>query len=187
MEGKIIMLGNSLQNNALWTELFPMGYIANRGISGDVIEGVHQRLDEIVKDNPDKIFLITGTNDLVNDPDVTALQVYDRYEKLIVDIMEQLPLTELYVQSMLPLNPKSKFYEGFNDRAAEINKLLEAASGRYGFYYLDIASILSDEKGDLREDCTTDGIHLSANGYFYWAAELARGNRMMLSIRPRQF
>lgn len=187
VEGKIIMLGNSLQNNALWTELFPMGYITNRGISGDVIEGVHQRLDEVVEDKPDKIFLITGTNDLVNDPEVSAIQVYDRYEKLILDIMNQLPLTELYVQSMLPLNPKSKFYEGFNDRAAEINKLLEAASGRYGFYYIDIASVLSDEKGDLREDCTTDGIHLSANGYFYWAAELARGNRMMLSIKPRQF
>ena len=184
-DGKIVMLGNSLNNNALWTELFPMGYILNRGISGDVIDGVHQRLDEVVNDHPDKIFLITGTNDLVNDPEVTALQVYDRYEKLIIDIQKQLPLTELYVQSMLPLNPKSKFYDGFNDRASEINKLLEAGSGRYGYYYIDIASILSDEKGDLRDDCTTDGIHLSANGYFYWAAELARGNRMMLSIRPR--
>lgn len=181
----IVMLGNSLNNNALWTELFPMGYIVNRGISGDVIDGVHQRLDEVVADHPDKIFLITGTNDLINDPEVTALQVYDRYEKLILDIQEQLPLTELYVQSMLPLNPKSKFYEGFNERASEINKLLEAASGRYGFYYIDIASVLSDEKGDLREDCTTDGIHLSANGYFYWAAELARGNRMMRALRPR--
>ena len=185
-DGQIIMLGNSLQNNALWTELFPMGYVVNRGISGDVIDGVHQRIDEIVGDHPDKIFLITGTNDLVNDPDVTALQVYDRYEKLIVDIQEQLPETELYVQSMLPINPKSKFYEGFNERAAEINKLLEAGAGRYGYFFLDIAKVLSDEKGDLREDCTTDGIHLSASGYFYWAAELAKGNRMMHSIKYKQ-
>lgn len=183
---QIIMLGNSLNNNALWSELFPMGYIVNRGISGDVIEGVHQRLDEIMGDYPDKIFLITGTNDLVNDPEVTALQVYDRYEKLILDIMEKIPSAELYVQSILPLNPKSKFYEGFNDRASEINKLLEAGSGRYGYFFLDIASVLSDEKGDLRDDCTTDGIHLSANGYFYWAAELARGNRMMRSIKYRR-
>ena len=182
-ERKIVMLGNSLINNGLWAELFPMGYIVNRGISGDVIEGVRQRLDEIVGDKPDKIFLITGTNDLVNDAEVSALTVFDRYEKLIQDIQQKLPETEVYVQSILPLNPMSKFYAGFNDRAGEINKLLEAASGRYGYYYLDIAQLLSDQNGDLRRDCTTDGIHLSANGYFYWAAELARGNRMMQSIK----
>ena len=185
-EHKIIMLGNSLNNNALWTELFPMGYIVNRGISGDVVEGVCQRVDELVPDQPDKIFLITGTNDLVNEPEATALAVYDRYEKLIRTIREQLPQTELYVQSILPLNPKSKFYAGFNDRASEINKLLNAGSGRYGYYYIDIAQALTDANGDLKADCTTDGIHLSANGYFYWAAELARGNRMMLSLKPHE-
>lgn len=185
-EHKIIMLGNSLNNNALWTELFPMGYIVNRGISGDVVDGVCQRVDELVADQPDKIFLITGTNDLVNEPEATALAVYDRYEKLIRTIREQLPQTELYVQSILPLNPKSKFYAGFNERAAEINKLLSAGSGRYGYFYIDIARLLSDENGDLKAECTTDGIHLSANGYFYWAAELARGNRMMLSLKPHE-
>lgn len=183
-DGKIIMLGNSLNNNALWTELFPIGYIVNRGISGDVIEGVRQRIDEIVGDKPDKIFLITGTNDLVNEPEMTPLAVYDRYERLIRTIHEQLPETELYVQSILPLNPKSGSYAGFNDRAAEVNKLLYAASGRYGYYYLDIAQVLSDENNDLKAEYTTDGIHLSAYGYFVWAAELARGNRMMLSLKP---
>lgn len=185
-EDKIIMLGNSLNNNALWTELFPMGYVVNRGISGDVIEGVRQRIDEIVGDRPDKIFLMTGTNDLVNEPEMTALAVYDRYERLIRTIHEQLPETELYVQSILPLNPMSKFYEGFNDKAAEINKLLYAGSGRYGYYFIDVAQLLSDEEGNLKDDCTTDGIHLSASGYFLWAAELARGNRMMLTIKPRE-
>lgn len=183
-EDQIVMLGNSLNNNALWTELFPMGYVVNRGISGDVINGVCQRVDELVGDQPDKIFLITGTNDLINEPELTALAAFERYEQLIRTIREQLPDTELYVQSMLPLNPKTKFYAGFNDRAAEINKLLDAGSGRYGYYYIDIASVLSDEKGDLKDECTTDGIHLSANGYFYWAAELARGNRMMRSLKP---
>ncbi|MBR1538925.1 MAG: hypothetical protein IJ636_05395 [Bacteroidales bacterium] len=179
---RIVMLGNSLNNNALWTELFPMGYIVNRGISGDVIDGVRQRLDEIVSDNPAKIYLITGTNDLVNDPKEPAIEVWNRYERLIKDIREMMPGTTLYVQSMLPLNPKSKFYEGFNDRAAEINKLLEAGKERYDYFYLDIASLLSDTNGDLDERYTTDGIHLSAAGYFVWAAELARGSRMMVQF-----
>ena len=176
---KIVMLGNSLNNNALWTELFPMGDVINRGISGDVVAGVDQRVDEIAADKPSKIFLITGTNDFINDPEVQAVDVWAKYEKLIRDIRSEIPGIKLYVQSTLPLNPKSKFYEGFNERAAELNKLLAGAAERYGYIYLDIASLLSDENGDLKEAYTTDGIHLSATGYFVWATELAKGTRMM--------
>ncbi len=177
-EGKIVMLGNSLNNNAAWEELFPMGYILNRGISGDVVDGVCQRVDEIAPDKPSKIFLITGTNDFINDPEVSAVTVWERYEKLIQTIRKEMPDVKLYVQSTLPLNPKSKFYEGFNPRVEELNKMLEAGLERYNYFYLDIASLLSDENGDLAEENTTDGIHLSAIGYFKWAAELARGMRM---------
>ena len=177
-EGKIVMLGNSLNNNAPWEELFPLGYIINRGISGDVVAGVCQRLDEIIPDKPAKIFLLTGTNDFINDKEVSALKVWETYEKIIKTICQELPETKLYVQSTLPLNPKSKFYEGFNERAAELNKFLEAGKDRYNYFYLDIASLLADENGDLAEINTTDGIHLSATGYFKWAAELAKASRM---------
>lgn len=181
-EGKIIMLGNSLNNNALWTELFPFDNIVNRGISGDVVEGVCQRLDEVVADKPAKIFLITATNDFINDTTVTAFQVWERYEKLINTIRQELPETVLYVQSTLPLNPKSKFYPGFNERAAELNKLLSAGMERYNYFYVDLAAILSDGNGDLVDNYTTDGIHLSATGYFVWATELAKGGRMSLAL-----
>ena len=180
--GHIVMLGNSLNNNALWTELFPMGYILNRGISGDVVLGVDQRVEELERHKPVKIYLITGTNDFINEPEVTAVEVWQRYEKLIKDICEKMPYSAFYVMSTLPLNPKTKFYEGFNDRAAELNKLLASASGRYGYVFLDIARLLSDENGDLRSEYTTDGIHLNATGYFVWAAELSKGNRMLRDL-----
>ena len=181
-KGQIVMLGNSLNNNALWTELFPTGHIVNRGISGDVVAGVEQRLEEIVADKPAKIFLITATNDFINDPEIQAVDVWEKYEHLIKMIRFKMPVTRLYVQSTLPLNPKTKFYEGFNERAAELNKLLAGAADRYGYIYLDIASLLSDENGDLEATYTTDGIHLSATGYFVWAAELAKGTRMITDL-----
>lgn len=179
-ERKIVMFGNSLNNNATWEELFPMGNLVNRGISGDVVDGLRQRVPDLANNKPYKIFLQTGCNDLVNDPEIPAIQVWERYENLIKDIIAQYPNAFLYVQSILPLNPVSQYYEGFNARAQEINKLLDAGHERYGYFYLDIASKLADENGDLRKECTTDGIHLSALGYFIWATELAQGNRMMI-------
>ena len=181
-EGKIVMLGNSLINNGLWEELFPFGYLINRGISGDVVDGVCQRVEELVADQPAKIFLITGTNDLINDPELSAVKLWERYEKLIQTIRKELPDTKLYVQSTLPLNPKSKFYEGFNERAAELDKLIQAGMERYHYFFLDLVPVLSDEAGDLAEENTTDGIHLSATGYFKWATVLAVHPRMIPTL-----
>lgn len=182
-EFSIVMLGNSLINNAPWKELFPFLNILNRGISGDVVEGVIDRIDEIADENAKKIFLMTSTNDLLNDKDLPVSELWAKYESLIVKLKEAVPGTILYVQSTLPLNPKSKFYEGANERIFELNKLLDAAKDRYGYIYLDIASLLSDDNGDLADEYTTDGIHLSATGYFIWAKKLAEGHRILI-IEP---
>ena len=82
------------------------------------------------------------------------------------------------------MNPKSSYYAGFNEKAAEVNKMLDAGQSRYEYIYLDIPSLLSDENGDLKDEVTADGIHLTASGYFVWAAELAKGLRMMQNLDP---
>jgi Lysophospholipase L1 and related esterases len=183
-ENAILMLGNSLNNNACWTELFPFTNIVNRGISGDTVEGIYDRLDEVIEDNPHKIFLLTGTNDLLDNPDITPSQLWAKYEKLIKAIRKEMPKTKLYVQSILPLNPMSKFYPGVNEKVVQVNKFIEAAQNTYEYFYIDIASKLSDEEGNLKVDYTTDGIHLSADGYFVWATELAQGPRLMFMPDP---
>ncbi len=179
-EYSVIMLGNSLINNAPWNELFPFLNILNRGISGDVVEGIIDRVDEIADENAKKIFLMTSTNDLINNQELPISELWAKYEALIIKIKEAIPGTVLYVQSTLPLNPKTKFYEGNNKRILELNKLLDAAKDRYGYVYLDIASLLSDANGDLADEYTTDGIHLSATGYFIWAKKLAEGHRILI-------
>lgn len=184
-ENAILMLGNSLNNNACWCELFPGFNIVNRGISGDTVQGIYDRLDEIVEDNPHKIFLLTGTNDLLNNPDITPVQLWNNYEKLIKAIRKRLPDTQLYVQSILPLNPKSKFYPGVNEKVVEVNKFIAAATNTHEYFYIDIASRLADENGDLKDEYTFDGIHLSADGYFVWAKELALGNRLLYMPMPK--
>lgn len=183
-DGEIIMLGNSLNNNACWTEMFPFSKIVNRGISGDIISGIDQRLDEIVRHNPAKIFLQSGCNDMFNKEKIKVSKVWADYEKLIKDIKKQLPGTDLYVQSILPVREDKPYADVFNAAAVEVNKLLEAGTEKYGYFYLDIASKLADGKGNLRADLTYDGIHLNADGYFIWATELLQGNRLIILTKP---
>lgn len=179
-EGKIVMLGNSLNNNACWTELFPFSPVVNRGISGDVIGGIDQRLDEIVSLKPAKIFLQSGCNDMIYKEKVDVAKVWADYEKLIKDIKKQMPETDLYIQSVFHVGKDVKYADVFNAAADEVNKLLEAGIEKYEYFYLDINSKLVDEEGYLSSNYTCDGIHLSAQGYFIWATELLQGNRLMI-------
>ena len=63
----IVFLGDSLSDGAEWSELFSRQDILNRGISGDTSTGVLDRLDEVVRHQPKKIFLLIGINDIARD------------------------------------------------------------------------------------------------------------------------
>ena len=43
----IIMLGNSLTDGAEWNELFRNPHIKNRGIIGDIVQGLYERMEPI--------------------------------------------------------------------------------------------------------------------------------------------
>lgn len=166
--GRIIMLGNSLNNNCRWEELIPGKGIINRGISGDVISGIVARLDEVVERQPKKLFLQSGTNDFVNDKEAQPAAVWAQYKDLIAQIRKKLPHTELYVVSMTLLNPITPYYEGRNAKFRTMNTYLQQNAKSMGYTYIDLASKLADEKGDLASEFTFDGIHLSAAAYVLW-------------------
>ncbi len=60
----VVFLGDSITDGAEWSEIFGNKKMLNRGISGDVTAGVLYRLDEVVRHNPKKVFILIGTNDL---------------------------------------------------------------------------------------------------------------------------
>ena len=165
---KIVMLGNSLNNNAPWNELFPGVDLINRGISGDVTRGILQRVPEVAAHTPEKVFLLTGPNDLINEPELSVEDFMASYKKVVERIKELMPDTQLYVHSLLPINPKSRYYEGYNARAAAIDALLAENAETWGYTYIDLVPAMSDENGDLKDSYTTDGLHLTAEAYKAW-------------------
>ena len=64
-QGKIVFLGNSItEAGGDWNVRFGTSNIVNRGISGDMTEGVLNRLDEIIHYKPIALFLLIGINDI---------------------------------------------------------------------------------------------------------------------------
>ena len=62
--GKVLFLGNSITEFGNWKKLLKDSSVINRGISGDITFGVLNRLNEIIKHQPSKLFLMIGVNDI---------------------------------------------------------------------------------------------------------------------------
>lgn len=165
----IIMLGDSQTNGCEWHELLGNPNVKNRGISSDVMQGVYDRMEPLVKGQPAKIFLLIGVNDVSHDLGVDS--IVDAYASLIGMMRERMPLTQLYVQSMLPINISYGMYRGMAGRDQEIrdiNARLQPIAEANGCTWIDLYSALSDDEGHLKAEYTNDGLHLMGSAYLKW-------------------
>ena len=165
----IVMLGNSLTHGCEWHELFGMPNVLNRGINGDIVQGIRERVEPIVKGHPKKIFLLSGVNDVSHN--LTADSIVEALGSLISYIREQTPETKLYVESLLPINNSFKRYKnvfGKEQVIRDINAKLEAVVKSNGATWINVYPAFCDEESNLRSDLTNDGLHLLGPGYMIW-------------------
>jgi len=169
-EGCTIMLGDSITDFADWNSLFPGCNIINRGIAGDMLEGIILRLDEIARHNPSQVFFMAGGNNFIKNSKNTPETVAALMEEFFKAFRKKLPDTPLHVQSLLPMNTVCLDYtETYNGNTEKINGFLKANQARYNYDFIEIAAKLSDDKGQLRADLTTDGCHPNDKAYGIWA------------------
>jgi len=180
---KIVFLGNSItEAGGDWNKKFGVKNIVNRGISGDITEGVLKRLDEIIYYKPIAVFLLIGINDIFNAdlPDrdkITPSYVSENILKILNRISDQTPNTKIYVQTILPINDdiytkeKGWFPQHSEPLPIQINKinmLLKKKCKKEPFNFIDLHSAFINKNGLLNESFTTDGVHLNENGYQVW-------------------
>ena len=170
----IVMLGNSLTDGGEFNELLNNRHIKNRGIVGDIVQGLIDRIDPIIKGQPKKLFILTGVNDISHD--VGADSIARAMEKLIVMVKQGSPRTKIYLQSLLPFNNdvrEWKLLVGRDHVVVEANALLQQVAIRQGVTWIDLYSLFADDQGRLRADLTNDGLHLMGKGYLIWRDAIA--------------
>ena len=170
-EGAIVFVGNSITDGCEWSEFFPEFVVLNRGISGDISEGVLYRLPSIIELKPTKVFLKIGTNDLARN--IPAQTLFDNICLIIDQIREQSPETEIFIQSILPVNDAFGMFSGHTSRTPEIkwvnSQLQEWAENRTKVTYIDLFNHFRNEDNDLMNlKYTNDGLHLTGEGYRLW-------------------
>jgi lysophospholipase L1-like esterase len=179
VKGKVIMLGNSITEGGNWKKLLKDSTVINRGISGDVTFGVINRLDDIIKRQPSKVFLLIGINDLSRKtPDEVILE---NLFSIVSKIRSGSPSTEVFVQSILPTNETFKnFIPNFKGKASSIltiNTQLQRYANKMKFTYVDLYSKFLDANGLMDAKYATDRLHLNELGYQHWVSILRSTNK----------
>lgn len=171
---KVIMLGNSITEGGDWKKLLTDTTIINHGISGDVTFGVLNRLDEITKRKPSKVFLLIGINDLSRNTPTEV--IIENIFNITYRIRSASPKTQLFVQSILPLNESFQNFptqfRGKQEQVIHINNQLSKYADKMKYTYIDLHSKFTNKDGNLEVKYATDGLHLTAAGYQNWSSIL---------------
>ena len=167
-QGAVIFLGDSQTEQCEWQEFLQLDsvLVLNRGIVGDHVDGVLSRLDEITRHKPSKIFLLVGINDLIFEKKTESIAI--TYRNIVANIRNATPDSELFLQSVLPVNNTLKKTGVENVDIIQLNTEIAQIAKAYALPYLDIYSELTDASGNLSPQFTEDGIHLNALGYLAW-------------------
>ena len=173
----VVMLGNSLtENGGDWGKRLGKKHVVNRGISGDEVMGVYDRLHQILPGHPQKLFLMIGINDVSHN--LTADSIAGMIRLTVERIQRESPETELHLQSLLPINEsfgRYKLLTGKTDLVPEINTRLKALAQEKKIDFIDLFPLFAEGNTHvLRKDLTTDGLHLNEEGYKIWAKALKK-------------
>ncbi|ARV61570.1 lipolytic protein G-D-S-L family [Nostocales cyanobacterium HT-58-2] len=161
-----ILVGDSL---SLWfpREKLPVGRLwLNQGISGDTSGGILKRLSVFSQTRPDVIYIMAGVNDLRKG--MTDETILRNHRQIVRKLRQTHPKTTIFVQSILP----TRLPTIPSNRIRHINYELALIARQEGAYYLNLYDWFTDFHGKLRQELTTDGLHLSAEGYEVWQSVL---------------
>ncbi|MDO4666693.1 MAG: SGNH/GDSL hydrolase family protein [Streptococcus sp.] len=143
--------------------------LVNRGIRGYKTDLLLEHLGvHLFGETLDKIFILIGTNDIGKE--MTQEQTLANMEAIIQEIARLYPLAQVYLLSVLPVNQDEKYqstvYVRTNEKIASLNQGYRNLAGIYmNTQFINVYEVFLNSKEQLRENYTTDGLHLNIAGY----------------------
>jgi len=164
---KIVFFGDSITEGFTKVSLVPN--VTNLGICGDKTINLIGRIQDVINVNPKKLFLMIGINDLLVKErywqDYIAIDFEKVYDKLLTLLKDNLPKCDVYLSSILPIDIDKKNNTHLNKKIRMMNEYILKMSSKYGYKYIDLHSLFVSEGNIIVDKFTTDGVHLSEQGY----------------------
>lgn len=176
-EPDIIFIGDSIVEYYPLQELLQTNKVLiNRGIRGYKTDLLLGNLDaHLFGPALDKVFILIGTNDIGKE--IPQSETLENLEGVIQKISREYPLAQIQLLSVLPVNEgeeyKGTVYLRTNEKIQELNRAYQGLASIYtNVQFIDLYETLLDETGQLGQEFTTDGLHLTIAGYAVLSSEL---------------
>src|SRR5690606_26027306 len=160
----VALIGDSILASGTWERQLGDVTIASFAVPGYTSDDALARLDEVVEADPEEILVLVGTNDLGLGRSVEHL--VRNVEVMLVELRSRIPGSRLLLQSILPRGAE------FAPAIRDANIHLRQFSATVRAQDLDLWPRFADADGALKPELTSDGLHLSPQGYDAWLEEL---------------
>ncbi|MCH1431874.1 MAG: SGNH/GDSL hydrolase family protein [Flavobacteriaceae bacterium] len=167
-EKRVVFMGNSITIGWLQThpDFFKNKPYVNRGISGQTTPQMLVRFRADVVDlEAAAVVLLAGTNDIAGNTGPVTLEMILDNIKSMTEIAQANDI-KVILCSVLPafdypwrpgLDP--------NIKIPKLNKMIKRYAEKSDAYYLDYFTALEDGNNGMIKEYTTDGVHLTLEGY----------------------
>ncbi|MEC1788780.1 GDSL-type esterase/lipase family protein [Schinkia azotoformans] len=169
-QANVVMLGDSITQAVDWRELLNRNDVVNRGIRGDITEGMLNRLQYIYKLKPKMVFLMGGINDIKSN-EAASEEIARNHQKIVTELIER--QIKPVLTSTLYVSSTERKYKKINQKVDELNDLLKKLATENDIPFIDLNSKLANGHA-LDQKYTIDGIHLMGNAYQIWGEEISR-------------
>ena len=162
-ETEVAFIGDSLTDGYDLRIYYPDLITLNRGIGGDTTFGVEKRLEVSLYDvQPKVVVMLIGANNLGT--------MFDNYEDILISLKENLPSSKIILISLTSMGDN---WGRNNHLAAYNNVKIRALAEKYGYEFVDVYTpLLNFETNEIYSEYTTDGGHLTHEGYMVLTGEI---------------
>ena len=155
-EVDVAFLGDSLTDGYDLATYYPQYVTVNRGIGGDTTHGLEARLEvSAYAIKPKVVVMLIGVNNIDT--------MFENYERILQGFAQNLPETKVVLVSLTAMGLG---WAERNEKACYNNVKIKALAEKYDFSFVDLYSALFNaQTGEIHAEYTTDGGHLTAEGY----------------------
>ena len=162
-ETEVVFIGDSLTDGYDLSVYYPDLITLNRGIGGDTTIGLEKRLQvSLYEVQPKVVVMLIGANN--------PGTMFDNYENILISLKKNLPYSKIILISLTSMGDN---WGRNNHLAAYNNVKIRALAEKYGYEFVDVYTpLLNFETDEIYAEYTTDGGHLTHEGYVILTGEI---------------
>ncbi len=162
--GSAVVMGDSISEGfAEFDVLNTSSVISKIGVELDDLD---EQVEQLVKVNPQVVFLTFGANDILATKGDEKLYI-EQYKALIEEIQTKLPETKIFINSIFPVQKMRVEEEPLFENIETYNKALREMCDKLQIAYVDNTELVNERYYE------TDGMHFKSDFYPIWARRMA--------------